>query len=207
MRRATLSRDVYKDVYEESLIPKMEENVATQLKDNTYDFEANLHLLKLYQLFPGKGHSDGIRKVLLKALMHLKENAFNLSMYLIPEKVHADPVVDTLSKLATLLEVAKFDDFWKKAESQKEILSAATGFNHSIRDFIMDILLITYRTVDLAFLSEALNLKETDLKTYLHMKGMRAEGSHVAFPETEFTTLKQRAAPQNIQFEQIQKIF
>lgn len=32
---------------------------------------------------------------------------------------------------------------------------------------------------------------------------MKSEGGFVTFPENEFTTLKQRVAPQNIQFERI----
>ena len=93
---------------------------------------------------------------------------------------------------------------------------------------ILDILLITYRTVDMPFLVEALNLKETELKTYLQMKGlplldkscpdscseyistvsaivlgMKLEGGYVQFPENQFTALKPRVMPQNIQFDRM----
>eukprot|EP00667_Euglena_gracilis_P020741 EG_transcript_22514 len=207
MKRTALSPASYVNVFEESLVDRLEEYVTQQLKENTFDMDANLHLLKLYQIFHSKASIDGIRKVLLKALMNLRQNAFTLALYLIPEKQQADSQVEVLAELARLLEVAKYDEFWKKAETSKDIVQAATGFNHAVRDFILDVLLMTYRTVDMPFLIEALNLKETELKTYLQMKSMKVEGGYVQFPENQFTALKPRATPQNVQFDQIAKIF
>lgn len=40
----------------------------------------------MYQIFHSKASIEGIRKVLLKALMNLRQNAFTLALYLIPEK-------------------------------------------------------------------------------------------------------------------------
>jgi translation initiation factor 3 subunit K len=207
MKRAQMSPATYTNVFESNLVDKLEDYVNQQLKENTFDMEANLHLLRLYQIFHDKSSVEGVRKVLLKALMNLKDNAFTLAMYLVPEKYHNDSQVEALSQLAKLLEVAQYDEFWKQAETHKDTVQAATGFNHAVRDFILDILLITYRTVDMPFLVEALNLKETELKTYLQMKGMKLEGGYVQFPENQFTALKPRVMPQNIQFDQIAKIF
>lgn len=202
-----MSPATYANVFEPNLVDKLDEYVNQQLKDNTFDLEANLHLLRLYQIFHDKANIEGVRKVLLKALMNLKENAFTLALYLIPEKHRSDPSIEALSQLAKLLECAQYDEFWKQAEVSKDIVQVATGFNHAVRDFILDILLITYRQVDMTFLVEALNLKETELKTYLQMKGMKSEGGYVHFPENQFTALKCRTIQQNVHFDQIAKIF
>eukprot|EP00668_Euglena_longa_P040316 GGOE01053100.1.p1 GENE.GGOE01053100.1~~GGOE01053100.1.p1 ORF type:complete len:253 (+),score=79.40 GGOE01053100.1:414-1172(+) len=207
MKRTTLSAASYVNVFEESLVDRLEDYVNQQLKENTFDMDANLHLLKLYQIFHHKANIDGIRKVLLKALMNLRQNAFTLALYLIPEKQQADAQIEVLADLAKLLEVAKYEEFWRKAEASKDAVQAATGFNHAIRDFILDVLLMTYRTVELPFLVEALNLKETELKTYLQMKSIKVEGGYVQILENQFTALKPRATPQNVQFDQIARIF
>eukprot|EP00993_Chasmostoma_nieuportense_P004089 NODE_4772_length_742_cov_135.473171_g4610_i0.p1 GENE.NODE_4772_length_742_cov_135.473171_g4610_i0~~NODE_4772_length_742_cov_135.473171_g4610_i0.p1 ORF type:complete len:209 (+),score=63.27 NODE_4772_length_742_cov_135.473171_g4610_i0:71-697(+) len=206
-RSKPLSKDVYSNVYEASVIGKLEAYVNQQLKENTFDLEANLHLLKLYGIHSHKSNISIVRKIMLKSLMNVKDNAFSLAMYLLPGKSEEDQSIATLIQLDRLLEVAQYDEFWKAIDAHHEILQPASGFNQAIRDFIFDILLITYRTVEVEFLAEALHLEDTDLKTYLQTKGLRAEGKHITFPENEFTNLKQRAAPQNIQFEQIAKIF
>eukprot|EP00906_Rhabdomonas_costata_P001548 RCo002559 len=208
MKKAVLLQPgFYRNAFEPAVVDRLEDNLNLQLKDGLFDLEANLALLKLYQLFPERANVEGIRKVLLKSLMYLKDNAFTLALYLIPDRFHSDAAIVTLMELSTLLECAKYSEFWEKAKNAQAILQPATNLNHAIRDFILDTIFITYRTVDVAFLLEALNLDEGELKTYLGHKGMKSDGGFVTFSENDFTTLKPRDAPQDIQFDQIAKIF
>jgi len=207
LKRGPMTQVAYMNVFEESLVDRLEDNVTQQLSGNTFDLDANLHLLKLYQIFLHKMNVEGIRKVLLKALMHLRANAFNLAMYLVPDKYHGDPQVEAFGELARQLETAHYAAFWELTDQHKDLLLPAVGFNHAIRDFILEVVTMTYRTVDVPFLAEALRLPEPELKTYLQSKGMKPEGGFLQFPENPFTTLKPRASPQNIQFEQVAKIF
>eukprot|EP01012_Entosiphon_sulcatum_P052632 TRINITY_DN7233_c2_g1_i1.p3 TRINITY_DN7233_c2_g1~~TRINITY_DN7233_c2_g1_i1.p3 ORF type:complete len:210 (+),score=52.51 TRINITY_DN7233_c2_g1_i1:908-1537(+) len=200
--------DVYRNRYEADIIPKLEEYVTQQLKENTFDVEANIALLKLYQLFPERSSTEGIQKVLLKALMNLKDNAFTCAMYLVPQKYHENTSIGNLIQLSNLLELAQYKEFWHKTTELQDITVVANGFTPSIRDFIFDVLSITYRTIDTPFLSEALHLQqESELKSYLQLKGLKVESGFVSFPVNDFTQMRPKVAPQNIQFEQIAKIF
>mmetsp|Transcript_58058 Transcript_58058/g.80579 ORF Transcript_58058/g.80579 Transcript_58058/m.80579 type:complete len:140 (+) Transcript_58058:2-421(+) len=139
--------------------------------------------------------------------MHIKENAFSLAMFMIPEKYQSAGQIPTLTKMAGLLETAEYQQFWEKAKENNDIISSATGFNSAVREIILDVLGITFKTIDLSFLSEALNLQDPDLKTFLGTKGLKPDGGFVTFPQSDLTQQWHQAVPQNIQFEQLAKVF
>ena len=91
--------------------------VIAQLKEGTYDFEANKTLLKLYLLFPHLVNQEKVvvvsrhqsiikmhaivscmhhllpchvAQMLLKALLNLPATDFTLLLYILPEKLHTD---------------------------------------------------------------------------------------------------------------------
>ena len=65
------------------ILPQLEEELQQQIQNNTYNFESNLAILRLYLTYPEKRNIDVIRKILSKALMNLPEIDFNLSLNLL----------------------------------------------------------------------------------------------------------------------------
>jgi translation initiation factor 3 subunit K len=72
--------------YDTNIIPELEKYVKHQVETNSYDLEANLVLLKLYQFNPEKTNPSVVSQILIKAMMNLPATDFLLCLYLISEK-------------------------------------------------------------------------------------------------------------------------
>lgn len=73
--------------YNPENIMTLEKYVEIQSRDNAYDLEANLALLKLYQLNPTRFNVDITCQILLKALTNLPHTDFVLCKCLLSEKI------------------------------------------------------------------------------------------------------------------------
>jgi translation initiation factor 3 subunit K len=214
MRRGTsaLAPESYRDQVMEplKLVPLLEGQLSAQLQENFCDLDANVSLLKLYQLYPKESELDRkqevLENILLKALMSPKDNAFTICMFLIPEKFHTKGSIPALSQLSDLLESAQYKEFWAQTKENAALLNKATGFHAAVRDFILDVVQATYRQVDIAFLCEALDQPDKELRQWLSSKtSTKADGEMVSFtPVAEVQ--RHNATPQNIQLEQLAKI-
>ncbi|CAG5099793.1 Similar to EIF3K: Eukaryotic translation initiation factor 3 subunit K (Homo sapiens) [Cotesia congregata] len=69
-------------------LPTLEQYVDVQTRENAYDLEANLTVLKLYQLNPQSFKNDVTAQILLKALTNLPHTDFVLCKCLLSEKIH-----------------------------------------------------------------------------------------------------------------------
>lgn len=65
----------------------MEKYVEIQVRENVYDLEANLAVLKLYQFDPQRFNLDITCQILLKALTNLPHTDFVLCKCLLNEKI------------------------------------------------------------------------------------------------------------------------
>jgi hypothetical protein len=57
-----------------------------QVAEGTYDLEANLGLLRLYNFDPNSTSMTLVSQLLAKALMRLPENDFDLYLHLLPDR-------------------------------------------------------------------------------------------------------------------------
>jgi hypothetical protein len=64
----------------------LEQYVEMQSKENTYDLEANLAILKLYQLDPAKYNLDIVCQIMLKAITNFPHTDFVLCKCLLSDK-------------------------------------------------------------------------------------------------------------------------
>jgi translation initiation factor 3 subunit K len=72
--------------YDANIIPELEKYVKHQIETNSYDLEANLALLKLYQFNPEKTNTSVVSQILIKAMMNLPSSDFLLCMCLVSDK-------------------------------------------------------------------------------------------------------------------------
>lgn len=73
--------------YNPANLHTLERYVEMQSKENTYDLEANLAVLKLYQFNPEKFNPDITCQILLKALTNFPHTDFTLCKCLLLESV------------------------------------------------------------------------------------------------------------------------
>lgn len=62
---------------------------CTQVAQGTYNLDANLTVLRLYQINPAATNSKVVANILLKALMQLPKPDFQLCVYQLSEKAQA----------------------------------------------------------------------------------------------------------------------
>ena len=106
-----------KERYNPEILPKLEAYVEAQCKENTYDLDANLAVLKLYQFHPDTTNVAVVSKILLKALMKLPSTDYITCSYLIPERVQEMELIASIASLASLLETCSFRQFWTAVRS------------------------------------------------------------------------------------------
>lgn len=164
--------------YEKATLQLLVAYLGEQMSSGSYDLEANLAILKLYAIYPEESNNDVTQKVLLKAMMNYPSTDFSLCIYQIPEGKVAE--LKDVMKLATLLETAKFKQFWKEADSV-ELLKQAKGWEASVRKFVASVVSATYRAIGTAALAELLNLKENskEMLAILKEHEWQSEGKKV----------------------------
>ena len=119
--------------YNPDNIVTLERYLDMQAKENGYDLEANLALLKLYQFNPNQLSIRSVEKVLLKALTNLPHADFSLCKSLLTQDVLEDPTIKNITCLADLLETCSFKEFWTKVHMVPELVRPIAGFDDSVR--------------------------------------------------------------------------
>ncbi|CAG5122910.1 unnamed protein product [Candidula unifasciata] len=123
------------DRYNPENLPTLERYVDMQAKDNTYDLEANLAVLKLYQFNPSLYQTGVTAMILLKALTNLPHSDFILCKCLIETHRLTEELVSKVLRLAHFLETANFQQFWVSLMDDPDLLIGIIGFEDSIRKF------------------------------------------------------------------------
>lgn len=133
-----------------------EDHVEDQARFNTYDLEANLAVLKLYQFNPNLLNLKITHIILIKALTNFPHTDFTLcKCLLLPAQMHNDTVKDIIY-LADILEQCDFATFWSKVKSMSDRFIDITGFYDSIRKFICHVVGITFQSIEKNYLARLL---------------------------------------------------
>merc|ERR1711871_1576361 len=93
--------------------------------DQTYDIEAYLAVLKLYQFNPQMFDLETTRVILLKAMTSLPNNDFTLCLYLLAEEYHTENDIVTLMEMFNSLESCLFEDVWDFLAQNPSILQGS----------------------------------------------------------------------------------
>ncbi|KAF6034263.1 hypothetical protein EB796_007430 [Bugula neritina] len=121
------------DRYNPENLVTLERYVAIQCEENTYDLEANLAVLKLYQFNPSYYQTPVTMRILLKALTNLPHTDFILCKSLLDGARIDDESVQKVIHLANLLECCQFTAFWANLEEEADLVADIAGFQDSIR--------------------------------------------------------------------------
>lgn len=139
-----------------------------QVKENTYDLEANLAVLKLYQFNPNLLNMKITHLILLKALTNFPHTDFTLCKCLLLPTQMQDETVNDIIFLADILEKCDFELFWTKIHNTPDLVVTISGFFDSIRKYVCHVVGITFQTIRRDYLAALLgdidgNLKELKL--------------------------------------------
>lgn len=189
--------------YDPSILPRLEEFVNCQVTHSFCDPDINLAVLKLYQFYPDKYNASTVSKILIKALMNLPSTDFLCSLYLIPERRQVDEPIPVISHLASLLDTGRFNDFWAASGTCAELLTSVPGSLDAVRDFMIEVVSRTYKTIDLSTLADILNLDQGNVAKIIEAKGWSIAGGLVTCPSTEENQPRPPTLDEHLSFKQV----
>jgi hypothetical protein len=174
---------IAKNLYDAKTTQTLEEYVDYQVTNNTHDFDANRHLLRLYSTAPESSNADVIVKILLKTLMCLPESYFVAAKYLIPRSISQnEESVQKVYQLGKLLDSADFPKFWASLKSDFSTLTASfVGFDDAIREFASTLVENTYQSLSSETLQEYLNISDQkQFQVFCEQRSWTITGSSVS---------------------------
>lgn len=202
--------------YNPDILNDLEVFVNEQVSSKTYNLDANLSLLRLYQFEPERLSIQIVARILIKALMAMPAPDFSLCLFLIPEHVQMEEQFKTLIVLSHYLETGRFRQFWDEASKSRNILDVVPGFEQAIQSYAIHVLSLTYQKVPRAVLAEAINIEGLALDKFMEYhaansgwvieKGARSQ--LIVLPRNEFNhpELKKNTAD-TVPFEHVTRIF
>ncbi|GJN08878.1 hypothetical protein PR202_ga26838 [Eleusine coracana subsp. coracana] len=196
--------------YNPDILNDLEKFVNEQVSSQTYNLDANLSLLRLYQFEPERMSEQIVARILIKALMAMPGPDFSLCLFLIPEHVQMKEQFKTLIVLSHYLE------FWDEAAKNRNILEVVPGFEQAIQAYAVHVLSLTYQKVPRPILAEAINIEGLSLDKFLEYHAANsgwiiekgAQSQVIVLPRNEVNhpELKKNAAD-TVPFEHITRIF
>ncbi|EEB17414.1 eukaryotic translation initiation factor 3 subunit, putative [Pediculus humanus corporis] len=189
--------------YNPENLPTLENYVERQAVENSYDLEANLAVLKLYQFNPHLYKVDITCLILLKALTNLPHTDFVLCKCLLTKAQCQEVPIIHIIFLADILERCDFQTFWNKVLSMSDLCNRITGFHDSIRKFVCHVVGITYQTVDKNTLQLLLGgVYPEELKMWINKYHWKDQGSSV-FIANQDENIKTKNITEKIDFESV----
>ncbi|CAG2063673.1 unnamed protein product [Timema podura] len=207
--------------YNPDNLPTLQRYVETQSRENAYDLEANLAVLKLYQFDPQTYNVEITSQILLKALTNFPHTDFVLCKCLLNEKRLMESPVDHIMYLADVLERCDFETFWNRVHSMPELCSRIVGFHDSIRKFVCHVVGITFQTVEKSVLAQLLGgvdgkpfialrvvlaklralVPHATVRHWVNKYGWREESNNLVFIANQDENIKTKNITEKIDFE------
>jgi len=162
-----------------------------------------------YQFNPHLTNENTIYNILAKALTAIPEPDFNLSLYLLDEKIAGSEEVIRLTTLQQLLEQSRYKMFWEtylSSPKYKDLTSEVKGFEDAIRRVIGRVVAMTYQKIEESVLKGYLNLDGEAFAGFLHMYGWKKENGSVLIGTNKMNEATSVVIREALKFEQLTKV-
>uniref|UniRef100_A0A2K5R416 Eukaryotic translation initiation factor 3 subunit K n=1 Tax=Cebus imitator TaxID=2715852 RepID=A0A2K5R416_CEBIM len=188
------------DKYNPENLATLERYVETQAKENAYDVEASLAVLKLYQLNPAFFQMTVTTQILLKALTNLPHTDFTMCKCVIDQAHQEEWPIWQILYPGDLLETCHFQTFWQALDENMDILEGIIGFEDSVRKFIC-------HYIDHWLLAKMLgDLSDSQLKVWMSKYRWSANESGQIFICGQEESIKPKNIVEKIDFDSVSSI-
>ncbi|KAI4815835.1 hypothetical protein KUCAC02_005962 [Chaenocephalus aceratus] len=185
------------DRYNPENLPTLERYVETQAKENAYDLEANLAVLKLYQFNPAYFQVTVTSQILLKALTNLPHTDFTLCKCMIDQTHQEERPIRQILYLGPAGDLPL-----PELLGERELIDGITGFEDSVRKFICHVVGITYQTIEHRLLAEMLgDPLDTQVKVWMNKYGWTEDEEGQIFIFNQEESVKPKNIVEKIDFE------
>ncbi|XP_014601353.1 eukaryotic translation initiation factor 3 subunit K isoform X2 [Polistes fuscatus] len=190
--------------YNPDNLTTLEKYVEIQSRENVYDLEPNLAVLKLYQLNPNRFNMDITCQILLKALTNLPHTDFVLCKCLLNESIMQEKPINQIMYLGDILEQCDFEQFWDQVLLMSDLCDRIVGFQDSIRKFVCHVVGITFQTIDKGLLVQLLGgVDDNTLKHWVKKYGWKDESKSIIFIANQDENIKTKNITEKIDFENV----
>jgi len=189
-------------------------------EDKSYDIEAYLAVLKLFQFNPNMFDLETTRVILLKAMTSLPRNDFSLCLYLLAEEHHQHQEIATLVELNNSLESCLFEDVWEFLNLHPEVLKGKVrnydadndgmdevtivGFEQRVREFIAHVISSTYQVVEAKVIASMLGgLNDALLAKFCEAHGWKMVEGGKIFVAHQEEIVKSKNIVESIRFDSL----
>jgi len=158
--------------------PILEEYVMQQVREGSYDLDANMALLKLYQFYPNSTRNEIILSVLLKGMMVLPEPHFVMYKSLVVSLTDEDmdKNLRRAFEIHKILEQCRFARFWEELQAEHDMIVEFHGFEEAIRIYICGVIQNSFQRLSRDNLKEYLGLtKDGDLNEWMDRYGWTSD--------------------------------
>ncbi|CAH1791972.1 unnamed protein product [Owenia fusiformis] len=192
------------DRYNPENLGTLERYVELQCRDNTYDLEASLAVLKLYQFNPMYFQTLVTAQILLKALTNLPHTDFILCKCLIDAPRLSEEPINKVMMLHGLLETCCFKEFWQLVQDNPDLIGGITGFEDNIRKFICHVISITYQTIQRDILTEMLGgISDLQVKNWILKYGWKDSNTGFISVANQEESVKTKNITEKITFDSV----
>ncbi|XP_011439558.1 eukaryotic translation initiation factor 3 subunit K-like [Crassostrea angulata] len=192
------------DRYNPENLGTLEKYIHMQAQEGTYDLEANLAVLKLYQFNPMHYQTTVACQILLKALTNMPHTDFTLCKCLIDAVRHDEEPTAQVMNLAHLLETCQFREFWGALRTNPDLTANIRGFDDSIRKFVCHVIAATYQTIPSDLLKELLgDIPEDQVQQWINKYGWKLQEDGNVFIVNQEENIKTKNITETITFESV----
>jgi translation initiation factor 3 subunit K len=193
------------DRYNPENLEILERYVYAQAAENTYDLEANLAVLKLYQFNPTYFQLQVVSMILLKALTNLPHTDYTMCKCLVDVVHFEDEPLKRIDVMADILEMCQFQMFWK--QDVGDLTMGITDFDDSVRKFICHVVGITYQQIRKSELRELLgNISEANANHWIARNGWKDQGDGYVYIANQEDNIKTKNIKEKITFDGVASI-
>eukprot|EP00042_Codosiga_hollandica_P034943 m.252714 g.252714 ORF g.252714 m.252714 type:complete len:245 (+) comp54528_c0_seq4:1-735(+) len=201
------------DRFDPAQLPLFIKYLKDAIEAGSYDLEAFLAILKIYQFNPRLFDVETTRTILLQAMTSLPNNDFTLCLGLLTEAQLSHADIAPIIELNGYLETCMFTNFWGAlAESPAYLVAkvkVADGylqvdlskFKHKIREYITLIINSTYQRIEKPVCNALLgHLSDAEFTALAAQKEWKIEGEMVTVARQE-EHIKSKNIVESIAFE------
>ncbi|KRY77710.1 Eukaryotic translation initiation factor 3 subunit K, partial [Trichinella pseudospiralis] len=181
----------------------LEKYVREQCDKQCVDMEANLTLLKLYQLNPNSYNERIVCRIFLKCVMALPSADMVLAKCLLDEYRMESECLKTICDISALLETCRFKEAWQLIRKEADLVDLAIGFEEHVRQFVAHVVSITYQNIDTQLLRQLLgdvNGTYSDFEKLCKQYNWTRKDDGSTFITNHEATIKSRNIEEKIEF-------
>ncbi|RLN56821.1 hypothetical protein BBJ29_003174 [Phytophthora kernoviae] len=188
---------------EEANVKILETYVAEQVKNSSVDIDANLALLKLYQIYPVTANAEKTATVLVKGVMSLPSTFFTGASTMVPENTREDTNVAAVLNAGFLLQSCLFEDFWK---ADMTFAKKVPGFVESVRAYILGAISRSHNAIATDVFKAKLNVSDKEVADIVAAEKWTVESNLIQISPNEGNQMQAKKIQENIEFEDVLKV-